>query len=165
MKSYSLIVKRPFIADGVEYTVGEVVGSIASHLDFGTLMALAGPADRVVAIDDNEIDAFDDPDGNESPLAASFPDDDPADDADQTDADDEPAEPAPAAAAPPAVAGADDDSLLTAGIPERAAEVLRDNGLDNLEAVLQWLTEGNDLIDLDGIGPKLKKDTLTALGL
>lgn len=161
MKSYSLIVKRNFIADGVEYTVGEVVGSIASHLDFGTLMGLAGPADRVVAIDDNEIDADDEP---ADPDPATD-DDDPADDADQTEIDDDPAEPAPAAAAPLAVAGADDDSLLTAGIPERAAEVLRENGLDNLEAVLQWLTEGNDLIDLDGIGPKLKKDTLTALGL
>jgi hypothetical protein len=88
-----------------------------------------------------------------------------ADDDDQTEIDEDPVEPAPAAAAPLAVAGPDDDSLLTAGIPERAAEVLRDNGLDNLEAVLQWLADGNDLIDLDGIGPKLKEQTLKALGL
>jgi hypothetical protein len=163
MKSYSLIVKRNFIADGREYSVGEVVGSIASHLDFGTLMSVAGPADRVVAIDDDEVDADDVP--SDIDPAADADSGDAADDDDQTEVDDDSAEPAAAAAAPPAVAGPDDDSLLTAGIPERAAEVLRDNGLDNLEAVLQWLTEGNDLIDLDGIGPKLKKDTLTALGL
>jgi|GEM_PF-5097267 len=164
MKSYSLIVKRNFLADGREYTVGEVVGSVASHLDFGTLMSVAGPADRVVAIDDNEVDPNDDPEYM-PPATADADDDDAADDDDQTEVDDDPAEPVAAAAAPLAVAGPDDDSLLTAGIPERAAEVLRENGLDNLEAVLQWLTEGNDLIDLDGIGPKLKKDTLTALGL
>jgi len=164
MKSYSLIVKRNFIAEGVEYTVGEVVGSIASHLDFGTLMGLVGPADRVVAIDDNEIDPNDDPEYI-PPAAADADDDDPADDDDQTEGDDEPANPGLESPALPAVAGPDDDSLLTAGIPERAAEVLRDNGLETLEAVLQWLADGNDLIDLDGIGPKLKKDTLTALGL
>lgn len=156
MKSYSLVVKRLFIADGREYCPGEVIGSIASHIDFGTLMSVCGPADRVVAVDDDEVEADDEPDAV-APAAAA-----------DVDQDDEPADdvPAPVETEPAAaIEGQNDDSLLLAGVPERAAEVLRENGLADLESVLQWLADGNDLIDLDGIGPKLKEQTLTALGV
>lgn len=158
MKSYSLVVKRMFIADGREYHPGEVIGSVAAHIDFGTLMSVTGPADRVVAIDDEEVD-YDDVPLEDVPPGATAADDDDADPGPELDPTDVIVEPAVA------IEGQGEDSLLLAGIPERAAEVLRENGLDNLEAVLQWLADGNDLIDLDGIGPKLKDQTLTALGV
>ncbi len=149
-KSYTLVVTRPFQCDGREYTPGEVIGSVATEIPWGTLLSVTGPADRVTAIDDDEVD--DEP--NDEPSVELESDIEPSD---ESDDDTEPQSPST-----PAQDEAGSD-LLAMGLTPKIVESLAAAGIGNAEQLLDFVAADGDLLDLDGIKARDKKAILAAL--
>ena len=150
-KSYTLVVTRPFNCDGREYTPGEIIGSVASEVPWGTLLSVTGAADRVAAMDDSEVDDEADepsiePESDIEPIAEADDDTDTQPQSPSTPASDE--------------AGSD---LLAMGLTPKIVESLAAAGISNAEKLLDFVAADGDLLDLDGIKARDKKAILNAL--
>jgi hypothetical protein len=150
-KSYTLVVTRPFSCDGREYTPGEIIGSVASEVPWGTLLSVTGAADRVAAMDDSEVD-----DEADEPSIEPESDIEPIAEADD-DTDSEPQSPSTPASDE---AGSD---LLAMGLTPKIVESLAAAGITNAEQLLDFVAAEGDLLDLDGIKARDKKAILNAL--
>ncbi len=146
-KSYTLVVTRPFNCDGREYTPGEVIGSVASEVPWGTLLSVTGAADRVAAMDDSEVD-----DELSIELESEI---DPS-----AEADDDTTEPQSPSTPAQDEAGSD---LLAMGLTPKIVESLAAAGIGNAEQLLDFVAADGDLLDLDGIKARDKKAILNAL--
>lgn len=146
--SYTLVVRRPFIHDGREYTAGEEIGTVAAEIPWGTIMSVTGAADRVVAIDDDAVG--DDADDETEELVASSDLDAAIDDDEQPDPP-EPIDPSPG------------DELAQIGLSPKIVEALTAGGLGTAELLLDFVASGGDLLDLDGIKKADKTKILAAL--
>jgi predicted flap endonuclease-1-like 5' DNA nuclease len=151
-KSYTLVVTRPFSCDGREYTPGEIIGSVASEVPWGTLLSVTGAADRVAAMDDSEVD--DEP--TDEPSIEPESDIEPIAEAD----DDDTTEPQSPSTPASDEAGSD---LLAMGLTPKIVESLAAAGITNAEQLLDFVAAEGDLLDLDGIKARDKKAILNAL--
>ena len=149
--SYTLVVRREFKHEGREFAAGEVIGSVASEIPWGTIHSVCGAADRVVAIADDELDddATDATDPTEELLASS--DLDAAIEADDRPVPSEPIDPSPG------------DDLAQMGLSPKIVETLVGCGIETAEALLDFVASGGDLLDLDGIKKADKTKILAAL--
>jgi hypothetical protein len=151
-KSYTLVVTRPFNCDGREYTPGEIIGSVASEVPWGTLLSVTGAADRVAAMDDSEVD--DEP--TDEPSIEPESDIEPIAEADDDDTTELQSPSTPASDE----AGSD---LLAMGLTPKIVESLAAAGITNAEQLLDFVAAEGDLLDLDGIKARDKKAILNAL--
>jgi len=150
--SYTLVVRRPFVHEGREYTAGEEIGTVAAEIPWGTILSVTGAADRVVAIDDDAIgDDADEPDETEELVASSE-----LEAAQDVDSDDDPPPPTDIDAAP-------GDELAQLGLSPKIVEALTAGGIATPDRLLEFVADGGDLLDLDGIKKADKTKILAAL--